>query len=61
MKSYDNSRPSKYIRYLDANNLYVRAISQYLRYGRFKWLKPEKIDGFNVKICLVKVVRIDIY
>ena len=32
MKSYNDSKPSKYIIYLDANNLYRLAISQYLPY-----------------------------
>ena len=29
MKSYGNSKPSKYITYLNANNLYGWAMSQY--------------------------------
>ena len=37
-KSYDDKKPSKYIMYLDTNNLYRRAMSQYLLYDRFKWL-----------------------
>ena len=28
MKSYDDSKPSKYITYLDANNLYGWVVSQ---------------------------------
>ena len=39
MKNYDPKKPSKYISYLDMNNLYVWAISSYLAYGGFKWLK----------------------
>ena len=30
MKCYDSSKESKYITYLDANNLYGQAMSQYL-------------------------------
>ena len=37
MKSYADSKPSKYITYLDGNNLYGWAVSQYLPYGRFNW------------------------
>ena len=32
-KCYDSSRESKYITYLDANNLYGWAMSQYLPYS----------------------------
>ena len=39
MKNYDPTKPSKYIEYLDENNLYGWAISSYLPYGGFKWLK----------------------
>ena len=37
---------SKFIIYLDMNNLYGWAMSKYLPYERFKWLK--KVDGFDV-------------
>ena len=45
MKEYDEKVPSKYIMYLDANNLYGWAMSQYLPTSGFKWLK---IDGLNL-------------
>ena len=32
--------------YLDANSLYGRTVSQYLPYGKFRWLKT--IDNFGV-------------
>ena len=38
MKNCDSLKPSKYIMYLDANNLYGWAMSQSLPTGRFKWL-----------------------
>ena len=41
MKEYDEEAPSKYIMYLDANNLYGWAMSQYLPTGGFKWLNEE--------------------
>ena len=41
MKKYNEKAPSKYIMYLDANNLYGWAMSQYLPTGGFKWLKKE--------------------
>ena len=36
MRSYDNSKPSKYITYLDANNLYGWRMSQYRPDSKFK-------------------------
>ena len=41
MKSCDNSKPRKYIIYLDINNLCGWAKSQYLPYKGFKWLKKK--------------------
>ena len=38
MKSYDPTKPSKCIAYLDEKNLYGWAMIGYLPYGLFKWL-----------------------
>ena len=46
MECYDSSKESKYITYLDANNLYGWVMSQYLPYGRFKWLNQKEISDF---------------
>ena len=46
MKNYDPKRPSKFITYLDMNNLYGWAMSSYFPYDRFKWLKV--VDGFDI-------------
>ena len=48
MKDYNKDKPSKYIMYLDANNLYGWAMSQYLPTGGFKWLKQNKIDNLDL-------------
>ena len=48
MKTYDKKAPSKYIMYLDANNLYGWAMSQYLPTGGFKWLSQKQIDKINL-------------
>ena len=44
MKEYDEKVPSKYIMYLDANNLYGWAMSQYLPTGNFKWMTDKEIE-----------------
>ena len=46
MESYDSSKESIYITYLDANNLYGWAMSQYLPYGRYKCLNQKEISDF---------------
>ena len=48
MKNYDEKAPSKYIMYLDANNLYGWAMSQALPTGGFKWLPPKQIEKINL-------------
>ena len=48
MRDYDSSEESKFIVYLDSNNLYGWAMSQYLPYGGFEWLSPEKVKNFDV-------------
>ena len=46
MKNYDPKKLPKFITYLDMNNLYGWAMSGYLPYSRFKWLK--NVDGLDV-------------
>ena len=48
MKSYDKKAPKSYIMYLDANNLYGWAMSQYLPTGGFRWLTQKQIDNTNL-------------
>ena len=36
---YDRTKPEKYITYLDMNNLYGDAMSEYLPYRWFKWVE----------------------
>ena len=50
MQSYDVNKANRFIMYLDANNLYGWAMSQYLPYGGFKWLNQKEIDKFDVNI-----------
>ena len=42
MKKYDEAKPSTYIQYLDANNLYGWAMSQKLPTHGFKWIDVNK-------------------
>ena len=46
MECYDSSKESKYITYLDANNLNGWAMSQYLTCSEVKWLNQKKISDF---------------
>ena len=48
MKEYDEMAPSKYIMYLDANNLYGWAMSQYLPTGGFRWITEKKINKIDL-------------
>ena len=53
MNDYDPKKPSKFISYLDVNNLYGWTMSEYLPYGRFKWLK--NVDWFDVNSVSEKI------
>ena len=48
MREYNEKAPSKYIMYLDADNLYGWAMSQYLPTGGFKWLTEKQINNINL-------------
>ena len=48
MKDYNENEPSKYIMYLDANNLYGFAMSCYLPTGGFKWLTKQEIQDLDL-------------
>ena len=48
MKEYSEKAPSKYIMYLDANNLYGWAMSQYLPTGNFRWMTDKKISKIDL-------------
>ena len=48
MKEYDEKAPSKCIMYLDANNLYGWAVSQYLPPDGFRWLTEKEINKIDL-------------
>ena len=45
MDNYDSSKPTTYIQYLDANNLYGWTMSQSLATHGFSWMKDLTIDS----------------
>ena len=49
---YDSSKESKFITYLDVNNLYDGAMILYLTYGGFEWLSKKEINDFCVSATL---------
>ena len=46
MCDYESNKQSTFITYLDKNNLYGWAMSEYLPYGEFEWLK--NVESFDV-------------
>ena len=48
MKKYNEKAPLKYLMYLDANNLYGWAMSQYLPTGIFRWMTQKQIDKIDL-------------
>ena len=48
MKEYNEKAPSKCIMYLDANNLYGWAMSQYLPTGNFRWMTDKEINKIDL-------------
>ena len=50
-------KPTRYLQYLDANNLYEWAISQPLPTGGFKWIdvKPDKIEELTKRKSILEV------
>merc|ERR1711911_488777 len=48
MQDYDKKLLSKYLMYLDANNLYGYGMSQYLPTGGFRWLTKREIKNYDL-------------
>ena len=46
VNDYDHKKPSAFISYLDINDLYGWALTEYLPYNEFEWLK--NVDEFDV-------------
>ena len=49
------SELSRYIAYLDANNLYGWAMSKPLPTHRFKWMEKSKLETWELHSCILEV------
>ena len=54
-KEYDPNKPSTYISYLDANNLYGWAMSRKLPTDGFQWMTRWQLDNWFYHTCIVEV------
>ena len=52
---YDDKRATKYITYLDANNLYGWAMCKPLPTRRFKWMDDDELMSWKKHACILKV------
>ena len=55
MKDYDPDQPTKYISYLDANNLYGWAMCKPLPTKGFKWMTKEELKDWKSMPCILEV------
>ena len=63
MSDYDSNKPSTFITYLDKNNLYGWAMSEYLPYREFEWLKNvDELDvmSINEKSDVGYILEVDL-
>ena len=54
-EDYDPTEPSKYLQYLDANNLYGWAMSKALPTKGFKWMTKEELQDWKNHSCILEV------
>ena len=64
-KRYSEASKNKHILYLDMNNLYGHAMSQYLPYADFKWVKDihkieQKLMNIKSNSSTVYIVEVDL-
>ena len=52
---FNYNEPSKYIQYLDANNLYGWAMSKPLPTHGFKWMKASELETWELHSCILEV------
>ena len=53
--NFDSSHPSKYLAYLDANNLYGWAMMKPLPVGDFKWMRERELKNWEDFSCILEV------
>ena len=49
VEGYNSSKSSSFILYLDANNLYGRAMQEYLPWKNFEWMSPQQLNYDFIK------------
>ena len=54
-KSFNEKELSKYIQYLDANNLYGWAMSKPLPTHGFEWMKVDELETWELHSCILEV------
>jgi len=54
-EDYDSNKPSKYIIYLDANNLCGWAMSKPLPTHGFKWMNRKQLEDWRSFSCILEV------
>ena len=52
---FNSNEPSKYIQYLDTNNLYGWAMSKPLPTHGFKWMKTSELETWELHSCILEV------
>ena len=54
-EKFDSTKPSKFLAYLDANNLYGWAMMQPLPVGDFHWMNDEELKNWKDYPCILEV------
>ncbi len=55
LSDYDKKQISKFIEYLDANNLYGWAMSQKLPFRNFRWICQSELENWESMACILEV------
>ena len=54
-EKFDSTKPSKFLAYLDANNLYGWTMMQPLPVGDFHWMNEEELKNWKDYPCILEV------